>query len=161
MTTYLPMLQDPRIISLLHSYCPRLPIKAWPADIPSSALLALLFDESPDIRSWAQKQCVACEVAPIPMENFSPSHITLLKAACDAIASSRPLSDYLGDEYKVPWLQEVPDLWAGFAILLRFVPVELLRASRTFDFDIRHMIVGHLHDTGNRQHFHLLPFMRR
>lgn len=155
------MLQDPRIISLLHSYCPRLPIKAWPADIPSSALLALLFDESPDIRSWAQKQCVACEVAPIPMENFSPSHITLLKAACDAIASSRPLSDYLGDEYKVPWLQEVPDLWAGFAILLRFVPVELLRASRTFDFDIRHMIVGHLHDTGNRQHFHLLPFMRR
>ncbi|TBU62332.1 SEN1 N terminal-domain-containing protein [Dichomitus squalens] len=147
MATYLHMLEDSRIVGLLHKYCPRAPIKSWPSDIPPSGLLALLFDGPHDIRVWGQKQCISCEVAPIPMENFSPSHITVLKAVCESITSSRTLSDCLGDTYKVPWLQDLPAIWAGFTLFLRFVPVELFRASRTFDIDIRHMIVGHLHDT--------------
>ena len=160
MTTYLHMLEDSRIVSLLHKYCPRTPIKSWPSDIPPSGLLALLFDESVDIRAWGQKQCASCEVAPIPMEHFSPSHITVLKAVCESITSSRPLSDCLGDTYKVPWLQNAPGMWSSYTTLLRFVPVELFRASRTFEIDIRHLIVGHLHDTDKRQQFcHLLIAM--
>ncbi|KAI0754949.1 SEN1 N terminal-domain-containing protein [Daedaleopsis nitida] len=149
MTTYLQTLQDPRIITLIHSYCPRAPIKSWPTDIPPPLLLALLFDDTSEVRSWAQKQCALCEIAPIPMENFLPSHMTVLKAVSDAIASSRTLPDCFGDTYKLSFLQDSSATWTGFTTLLRFVPIELFRASRSFDFDIRHIIVGHLHDTGN------------
>ena len=153
MITYLEMLQDSRICALLNLYRPRGPLTSWPTDLPSPALLALLFDDSYEIRSWAQSQCALCEVAPIPMESFSSSHVTVLKAAADCISSSRPLRDSLGEAFKITWLQGTPPIWTGFTTLLRFVPIELLRSSRSFDLDVRHIIVGHLHDTRNRQPF--------
>lgn len=156
MTTYLPMLQDYRIVTLLHTYCPRSPIKSWPTDIPPPGILALLFDDSQEARSWAQKQCTLCDVAPIPMENFLSAHTTILKSVADAIASSRLLGDSFGQGYEVSFLQDYAVIWTSFTTLLRFVPIELFRSSRSFDLDVRRIVVGHLHDTGNRQLFHSL-----
>ena len=156
MTTYLHMLQDPRIVTLLHTYCPRSSIKSWPTDIPPTGILTLLFDDTTEVRAWAQKQCALCEVAPIPMENFLAAHISVLKSVADSIASSRPLSDCFGNEYKLPWLQDHSAIWTSFTTLLRFVPIELFRSSRSFDLDVRHIIVGHLHDTEKRQLFRYL-----
>ncbi|KAI0670809.1 SEN1 N terminal-domain-containing protein [Trametes maxima] len=148
--TYLPMLQDSRVVSLLHTFCPRTPIDNvdWP-QLPLPALLALLYDEVLEVRSWAQKQATLYKTAPIAMEKFSPAHLVVLKAAVDCLASSRPLGDCFGSDYKLSFVADVPSLWSSFASLLRFVPVELFRSSRTFDSDIRHMVIGHLHDTGN------------
>ncbi|KAI0632099.1 SEN1 N terminal-domain-containing protein [Trametes polyzona] len=148
--TYLSMLRDSRIVGLLHSYCPRSQPKSWPTDIPPPALLALLFDESPEVRSWAQKQSTLCEVAPIPTENFLPDHTTVLRAAVDSVTSARSLSDSLGPGYKLSLVSDVPSLWTGFTTHLRFVPVELLTASKSFDVDIRRIVMGHLHDTGEQ-----------
>ncbi|KAI8978689.1 SEN1 N terminal-domain-containing protein [Trametes punicea] len=147
--TYLEMLQDTRIITLLHSYCPRNPVKSWPDDIPPPALLALLFDENADVRSWAQKQTALYTVAPIPMENFLPGHSTVLKAATDCVASSRSLGQCFGPEYKISFLSEIASLWSSYTTLLRYVPVEFFRSSKSFDPDLRHIVIGHLHDTGN------------
>ncbi|OSD07245.1 hypothetical protein PYCCODRAFT_1381842 [Trametes coccinea BRFM310] len=147
--TYLHMLQDPRIIALLHIFYPQAPIKSWPNDIPPPGLLVLLFDDVREVRSWAQKQTTLCEVAPIPMENFSPAHSTVLKAATECISSVRALQEGFGVEYRLHFLTDTPSLWSSFATLLRFVPVELLRSSKLFDPDVRHIIIGHLHDTEN------------
>ncbi|KAI0648078.1 SEN1 N terminal-domain-containing protein [Trametes meyenii] len=148
--TYLPMLEDPRIIALLHTFCPRTPIDHvdWPR-LPSPALLALLFDEVSEVRSWAQKQATLYKTAPISMDTFSPAHLAVLKAATDCIESSRPLSECFGLDYQLSFVTDLPSLWSSFASLLRLVPVELFRSSRAFDLDIRHMVIGHLHDTGN------------
>ncbi|KAI0354940.1 hypothetical protein OH77DRAFT_1542922 [Trametes cingulata] len=148
-STYLDMLQDSRVVALLHAFCPRAPIKTWPNDIPPPTLMALLFDEVSDVRSWAQKQSTLCEIAPIPTENFLPAHSNVLKAAASAISSSRPLSDCFGTGYQLSFLADVPSLWSSFTTLLRFIPVELFRASKSFDLDVRHIVVGHLHDTEN------------
>ena len=145
------MLQDPRIVDLIHNYCPREPIKSWPTDFPPPALLTLMFDNAPDVYSWARRQCSLCQVYPIKMENFSPEHRQLLKAVSNSISSSRPLQECLDDGCKLSALQDITAVWTNYISLLRFVPVELLRSSRSFDVDIRHVIVGHLHDTGNRQ----------
>ena len=107
-------------------------------------------DETPEVRAWAQKQCALCEVAPIPMENFLSAHTSILKAVANSIASSRPLIDCLSAQYKFSVLQDPTAVWTSFTTLLRFVPIELFRSSKSFDLDIRHIIVGHLHDTGNR-----------
>ncbi|KAI0761963.1 SEN1 N terminal-domain-containing protein [Trametes elegans] len=147
--TYLHMLQDERIAALLHSFCPKAPVKSWPTDIPPPVLLALLFDETSEVRSWAQKQSTLCEVAPIPMENFVSAHSVILKAAVQSIASSSPLVQSLGEGFKLTFVADVPSLWSSFTTLLRFVPVELFRSSKTFEADIRHVVIGHLHDTGN------------
>ncbi|KAH9854663.1 SEN1 N terminal-domain-containing protein [Lenzites betulinus] len=149
--TYLHMLQDSRIVSLLNVFCPRSPVKVWPVDIPSPTLLALLFNSSPELRQWAQKQSTLCEIAPIPMENFLPSHSTVLKAAVDSIASSRPLGDCFGPDYKLSFVADIPYQWSGLTTLLRFTPVELFRSSKSFDSDIRRIVTGHLHDIG--EHF--------
>ncbi|KAI0720479.1 SEN1 N terminal-domain-containing protein [Cerioporus squamosus] len=149
MLTYLQMLEDDRIATLLHTYFPHAPVKSWPTDIPPPVLLALLFDDTAEVRSWAQKQCTLCEVAPTPMENFLPAHTTVLKAVATAIASSRPLRDCFASEYKLSLLQDQTTIWTSWTTLLRFVPIELFRSSRSFDLDLRHIIIGHLHDTGN------------
>ena len=151
LVSYLDMLQDSRIVDLIHNYYPREPVKSWPTDIPPSGLLALLFDHTPEVSSWARRQCQLCQVYPIPMENFSPGHMQILKAVSNSISLSQPMQDCLGSGYKLITLQDVPALWTSYTTLLRFVPIELLRSSRSFDLDIRHVIVGHLHDVGNRQ----------
>lgn len=153
--TYLHMLQDLRIVALLHAFCPLSPVKSWPTDIPSPVLLALLFDAKPEVRAWAQKQSTLCEIAPIPTENFLPAHTTVLKAAVDSLASSRPLSDSFGSGYKLSFVADIPTLWSSLTTLLRFIPVEMFRSSKSFDLDVRRIVIGHLHDIGERQ---LFPF---
>ncbi|KAI0335924.1 hypothetical protein GY45DRAFT_1316694 [Cubamyces sp. BRFM 1775] len=147
--TYLHMLQDTRIIALLHLFCPRDLVKTWPSDIPPPVLLALAFDDVSEVRSWAQKQTTICEVAPIPMENFLPAHSMVLKAATECIASSRSMGECLGSEYKLAFVTDVPSRWSSYTTLLRFIPIELFRSSKSFDLDVRHIVIGHLHDTGN------------
>ncbi|TFK91118.1 hypothetical protein K466DRAFT_515953 [Polyporus arcularius HHB13444] len=149
MLTYLQMLEDDRVVKLLHAYLPPAPVKSWPTDIPPPVLLALLFDDIAEVRSWAQKQCTLCEVAPTPMENFLPAHTTILKAVATSISSSRPLRDCLTGEYQLSLLQDQPSIWTSWTTLLRFVPIELFRSSRSFELDLRHIVIGHLHDTGN------------
>ncbi len=156
MLTYLQMLEDDRVVKLLHAYLPLAPVKSWPTDIPPPVLLALLFDDIAEVRSWAQKQCTLCEVAPTPMENFLPAHTTILKAVATSISSSRPLRDCLTGEYQLSLLQDQPSIWTSWTTLLRFVPIELFRSSRSFELDLRHIVIGHLHDTGNRQPFRYL-----
>ncbi|KAI0822260.1 SEN1 N terminal-domain-containing protein [Trametes gibbosa] len=154
--TYLHMLQDSRVTSILHAFCPRALVEAWPTDIPPSTLLALLFDSSFELRQWAQKQCKLYEVAPISTENFLLSHSTVLKAVLDSIESSRSLGDCFGPAYKVSFVTDIPSQWAGLTTLLRFTPVELFRSSKSFGLDIRHIVTGHLHDTGE----HLIDVLK-
>ena len=85
------------------------------------------------------------------MENFLPAHSMVLKAATECIASSRSISDCLGSEFKLAFVTDVPALWSSYTTLLRFIPIELFRSSKSFDLDVRHIVIGHLHDTGNRQ----------
>lgn len=92
------------------------------------------------------------------MENFLPAHTAVLKAASDSIASSRPLSDSFGPDYKLPFVADIPSQWSSLTTLLRFIPVELFRSSKSFDLDVRRIVIGHLHDIGERQLF-LLNFI--
>ncbi|KAH9922778.1 SEN1 N terminal-domain-containing protein [Epithele typhae] len=140
------MLQDSRIIALIHTYCPREVLQNWPSDVPPAGLLALLFAEAPQIHDWARKQSLHCQVQPMPAENFLSGHTDLLKMVSESLVSSRPLSDCFGGEYKFTSLQEQSSVWASYVTLIRFAPPKFLSENET-GVDIRHVIVGHLHNT--------------
>ncbi|OBZ71656.1 hypothetical protein A0H81_08324 [Grifola frondosa] len=151
----LHMMRDTRIIKIIHSYLPKDPITSWPKDYPPVGLLLLLVDQAEELRYWAQKQASFYKVAPVPMEHFLPMHVTVLEVVTNAVTGGLQAS---GGDLKVLEGQIAKDpaaLWSGYCVILRFVPLELFRPSKSFNFDIRHVILGHLHDTGNRQPFSL------
>ncbi|KAF7365221.1 hypothetical protein MVEN_00393700 [Mycena venus] len=136
----LTILQDPRIMSIIHTDPPTAPIDDWPADPIPPGLLILLMDEEPRVRKWAEKQASRSRVIPIPKEKFSPSHVEALGAvikALDPVAISETPFSFSRDPHL---------LWSGFWTILQGLPVEYLQTGIIY-----RAVKGHLHDTGPRK----------
>ncbi|KAJ6508793.1 SEN1 N terminal-domain-containing protein [Mycena sanguinolenta] len=139
----LTILQDPRILSIIHSE----PLTAphnWPSDPVPPGLLVLLLDEGSGVREWAEKQVSRSKVKPIAKDKFLPSHVTALDAVLKALDQS---------ETPFSFAKDPRVLWSGFRTVLNLVPVEDLRTGAIY-----RAVKGHLHDTGSHFEYILLCF---
>ncbi|KAJ7784568.1 SEN1 N terminal-domain-containing protein [Mycena metata] len=141
----LTILQDHRILSIIHSAPPTSSIDSWPSDPIPPGILILLADEASGVRSWAEKQ--AARSAPLSKDTFSPSHLTALEAVVGTLdpasASGTPFS----------FAKNPHDLWWGFSTMLRWVPVEDLKTGAIY-----RVVQRHLHDTGSHFEYILRCF---
>ncbi|KAJ6559197.1 SEN1 N terminal-domain-containing protein [Mycena vulgaris] len=137
----LTILQDPQIMSIIHSDPPTEPIDGWPSDPLPPGILMLLVDERPEVRKWAERQAAQCKVVPMSRDRFSASHVTALEAVVKALD---PVS--LADRTlptRFPFATDPHGLWSGFWSVLKLVPVEYLQTGIIY-----RVVNGHLHDTG-------------
>ncbi|KAJ7250875.1 SEN1 N terminal-domain-containing protein [Mycena haematopus] len=143
----LTILQDPRILSIIHSEPLAAPVDNWPSDPISPGLLVLLLDEAPVVKEWAEKQALRSRVIPMAKETFLPSHV----AALDAILKA--LDPMSMPETPFSFSRDPRVLWSGFWTVLSLVPVEYLRTGTVY-----RAVKGHLHDTGSHFEYILLCF---
>lgn len=47
--------------------------------------------------------------------------------------------------------QDRSQFWDGLTTLLQLIPMDYLVATPNIRVDVRHLVLGHLHDTGDRQ----------
>ncbi|KAJ7935638.1 hypothetical protein B0H13DRAFT_1854272 [Mycena leptocephala] len=138
----LTILQDARIMSIIHSDPPSASIDSWPSDPIPPGILILLMDEESEVRKWAENQVSLSRVIPIPQDRFSPSHIIAFDAAIKALdpvpVSAAPFS----------FARDQQILWSGFWTVLKLVPVEYLQTGIIY-----RAVKAHLHDIGPLQIF--------
>ncbi|KAL6302769.1 SEN1 N terminal-domain-containing protein [Sparassis latifolia] len=149
MFSNLRIFQDTRILSVIHSHVPSTPISSWPADIPPPGLIFLRVDKMPEARRWAEQQLTMYKASPMAVKHFLPTYITVLATVIEAVMSGPPFSAVDGKNLSLQLAQDPDILWSGFPTILRFVPVEYLRFSQSMLFDLRHVVAGHIHDTGS------------
>lgn len=167
MVCNLDILQDARIISIIHVYPPSDSLPGWPTDPPPPGILILTVDENAEVRRWAKSQLSRCKTVPIPKEKFVGAYSIAMDAIAHA-ASSRTQIDSPHNSAIIvdmlrsttimasssfgsfPYATNPVDLWSGFYAFLRLVPSELLTSSPHHNVDLRRLVTGHLHDTGLR-----------
>lgn len=142
----LRILRDPGAAKIIHSCIPDVPISSWPIDFPPPGLFLMLIDGHPGVRNWAQQQISLCKQTPIPKGHFSPMHRRILKSVTDVVMSAQAANE-IQHEYPMSFVSDASLMWSGYCMVLRYVPVEFFH---TGNLDLRHVVVGHLHDTGPR-----------
>ncbi|KAF7346319.1 hypothetical protein MSAN_01859600 [Mycena sanguinolenta] len=142
----LTILQDPRILSIIHNEPLAVPDN-WPSDPIAPGLFVLLLDEGLGVREWAEKQVSRSKVKPIAKDKFLPSHVAALDAVLKALD---PVSI---SETPFSFARDPRVLWSGFWTVLNLVPVEYLRTGAIY-----RAVKGHLHDTGSHFEYILLCF---
>ena len=148
-------LRNPTVMQIIQSYVPTKPIGDWPLDSPPVALFLLLMDEKIEVRSWAYKQITTYTTTPMPSEQFLTAYEEVLSAATHAVTSLSPNSTLApwSDGFTFP--NDPTTLWPGYCTMIRFVPVQWLQPNKSFNIDLRKVIIAHLSDTGNRESLYL------
>jgi senataxin len=169
MVCNLDILQDTRILSIIHAYPPSDSLPGWPSDPPPAGILILTVDENAEVRQWAKNQISKCKIVPIPKEKLVGAYSIAMDAVAHAVSSrtqvsnshiSATMADGLGRTLATKagalgsfsYATDPVDLWSGFSAFLRLVPPELLTSSSHHNTDLRRLVTGHLHDTGPRQY---------
>ncbi|KAF5338959.1 hypothetical protein D9611_008720 [Ephemerocybe angulata] len=149
--------RDSRIQALFHNYTPTRTLFDWPPKRPPPpGILLLLMGKSQAVRDWARKQCLSSELALMSSGQFTESYAQALLTMAAVVNSPTYTSTeglLLSDDPAV--------VWSAFGTMLRVVPVEKLMSSTAQSIDLRHIVTGHLHDTGSHfidvlRSFHLL-----
>lgn len=141
---------DARIQTLFSHCIPARIVSDWPMRSPPPGLLMLHMGQSKTLRDWARKQTLSCEVGLLAPHQFTESYSLSLLAMASVITSPA----YASPE-SLLLSTEPPVVWAAFGTMLRLVPVENLMPSRMQTIDLRHIVSGHLHDTGSRKYQHI------
>lgn len=144
---------DPAIQTALQLGLSR--VDSFPKDIVPPGVLLLLFHKDPVIRQKAQSLASQATVVPIPKEQFVGMYKDVLVSIVDRLsfdALPNPQARFPAFEFS----PDRRDLWQGLQILLRHVHPELLK-SKEISIDIRHVVVGHLHDSGAGMLFPFIP----
>ncbi|KAJ7109726.1 SEN1 N terminal-domain-containing protein [Mycena crocata] len=133
----LTILQDPKILSIIHSELPMIVIDDWPTETLPPGILLLLADEQLAVRQWAERQTSQCKTIPIPRDRFFPSHVKALEDLVEALDPSTHT------QTRFPLCKDRDILWLGFWTALKTVPVEYLQTGLIY-----RIVNGHLHDVG-------------
>ncbi|KAH9950533.1 SEN1 N terminal-domain-containing protein [Amylocystis lapponica] len=145
----LHILQDPRILKIIHSSPPGALISRWPTDIPPAGLFFLLLDARLESRNWARQQLASYKSTPLSKDHFLSTYITVLQTVTKLVMPESSVNPGVVDILaRFTFVQDVATLWSGYCAMLRFVPVEFLRTGKSIGIDLRHVVIGHLHDTG-------------
>lgn len=130
-------------------------VDSFPKDVVPPGVLLLLFHQDPVIRQKAQSIASKATVVPIPKEQFVGMYKDVLVSIVDRLS----FDALPNPQTRFPAFEFSParrDLWQGLQVLLRHVHPDLLK-SKESSFDIRRVVVGHLHDSGGGM---LCPFIR-
>lgn len=168
MVSNLDILQDTRILSIIHTYPLSDSLPGWPTDPPPPGILILTMDEKAEVQQWAKSIISNCRVVPIPKEKFVGAYSIAMDAVAHAISTgtqtrnnSAMVTSSLNSTIimapgifrNFPYSRDSANLWSGFCAFLRLVPPEMLTSNAHHNVDLRRLVTGHLHDTGPRQYF--------
>ncbi|CCM01866.1 uncharacterized protein FIBRA_03937 [Fibroporia radiculosa] len=145
--TNLRIMGDPSVVNVLHTFPPNTSITEWPSDCPPPGLFYALLAEQPEVRAWAESQISSYQLTPMPAKGFLREHRAILESV-SKVVSTRTTSGAAGGETPFPLVDEANILWSNFLLILRLIPVPFLRPGKSYDLDIRHLVIGHLHDSG-------------
>lgn len=143
----LDILLDSRVLSIIAAYTPPSEFTSWPPDPPPPGLFYLSLHQSPSTRRWAELQIMRCRNTPMSSETFVGSYLTAFGAVMDVLTKSKP-APTLSSGPTFPFSQDTASIWSGFVPILRLLPRECLRQGGRSSVDLRHVVAGHLHDTG-------------
>ncbi|EPQ54489.1 hypothetical protein GLOTRDRAFT_42828 [Gloeophyllum trabeum ATCC 11539] len=163
----LAVFQDKRVQPLVMAKVPPAPILDWPPRVPPAGLLLLALCDRQNARTWARCQLQRYRVAPISSDRFIGSHEKIVYPIIAAVASTGHVdappspasltrvsldsnSGNAGAAITFAFAEDADALWAGFAVVMRYLPAHVMHPSILCNIDIRHIIIGHLHDTGSR-----------
>ncbi|KZT12026.1 uncharacterized protein LAESUDRAFT_691154 [Laetiporus sulphureus 93-53] len=143
----LQIMRDERILKLLHTACPTECFRSWPDDYPPPGLFYALLADDACLREWALQQVQRCTTTPMLKESFSTPYLSALEDVARTISGQTV--QYKGHHVPMAFSQDTSILWTSFALILRLIPVEYLRPGHSSSPDVRHLVLGHLHDTGD------------
>ena len=136
---------DPAIQTALQGGLYRL--DSWPKDslVPPGVLL-LLFHKDLAIRQWSQSVASKATVVPVPKEQFVGMYNDVLTSIIDLLSFDM-LSNLQSRFATFAFSTDKRDIWQALQVFLRQVHPDLLKSKQN-SIDIRHVVVGHLHDSG-------------
>ncbi|KAG6910679.1 hypothetical protein DXG01_008723 [Tephrocybe rancida] len=135
--------KDPRIQSVINDRPPPEPLPRWPKDPLPPGMLILLMHDKADVRRWAEAHASQCTAVPMPEDDFIGVYLDVVEII------GRHLTDQALDiNLSLSFATKPSDLWAGFRIALRQLPVNALGSTSRQYSDFRGIIARHLYDTG-------------
>lgn len=150
---------DSRVQNLLNTCPPRTIAPDWPSSPrypPPPGMLGLLMAKSPTLRDWARNQSFTSKPTCMSLAQFTESYTSALLAMA-AVVNSPSYSTtgalILSDDPAA--------VWAAFGTMLQMIPVEHLTSNRLQSIDLRHIVAGHLHDTGTRKYTICLSWFQK
>ncbi|PCH40128.1 helicase sen1 [Wolfiporia cocos MD-104 SS10] len=141
----LHILQDTRILEVLHARTPTSPISSWPADYPPPGLLHCLLHRDASVREWACTQIAHCTASPMHKNDFLPPYRNALETIASMVLSRA--DDPATASNAIPYTRDMSAKWSAYNHVLQFVPEAYFRPSAAFGLDLRQIVIGHLHDT--------------
>jgi len=135
---------DPAIQTALQGGLYRL--DSWPKELVPPGVLLLLFHKDPAIRQWSQSLASKTTVVPVPKEQFVGMYKDVLTSIIDLLSFDM-LSDLQSRFSTFAFSTDKRDVWQALQVFLRHVHPDLLKNKQN-SIDIRHVVVGHLHDSG-------------
>jgi len=145
---------DPNAFSILRQLALSGYVGDWPKDHPAPGLFILLMDSNDKIREWAQSHARYYAVTPMPNDKFTGAYINALEVIGRAMqmpkdTSATHLAAQSPELAPFSFTPGLLQLWIGFRLFLRFVPIERLKASHQ-QISLWRIVLGHLHDNGPR-----------
>ncbi|KAF8630856.1 hypothetical protein AX17_005215 [Amanita inopinata Kibby_2008] len=119
----------------------------WPKDTVPPGILLLLFHKDSGVRQWARNQASKGTMVPLPKDRFVGMYKEVVRLAV-YLVSPHASSASQAHPPAPTFSTDSKELWEGFYLLLRHVPMELLKGSNQNLADLRQVVVGHLHDVG-------------
>ena len=141
---------DARVQLIFQSFPPKIVFTHWPTSIIQPGMLVLLMEETSTTRKWASAQASRF-LSPLLATNFTDGHVHALEAIVHALVS-RELPNLMSKNMPFRFAENIIDLWVGFNIALRFIPVEYLSYHDKCKVDVRRLVSGHLSDTDIREY---------
>jgi len=148
--------QDARIQEIINKFPPEDCLPSWPSDPMPPAMMVLLLHQNPKVRSWASKQSGKCTVVPMPKGEFVRGY----QIAVDIVVrgftrSSGNAVNMTGNGTgSIPLSEDPVVLWTGLREFIHLIHPQHLTFV-TSGSDLRHVVTGHLHDSGPNTGAHL------
>lgn len=142
------ILRNRSLCQWLNTGPPKLPLHEWPADPPAPGLMQLLVSLNPLLSRWAQTILSRCSKLPMSLFQFGGQYASVMTTIEESFSTYARIEQAAGKEDKQGG--DRVQFWNGLTTLLQIMPAERLCATSQCSVDVRHLIIGHLHDTGTR-----------
>ncbi|KAF5369282.1 hypothetical protein D9758_002689 [Tetrapyrgos nigripes] len=145
--------RDARIQAIINQSPPKDCLPSWPPDPVPPALMALLFHQDAAVRSWASKQAAKCTIVPMLKDDLLRAY----QASIDiVIRAFTPNSMAAMNVQTIPFTKDPALLWGSLYEFIRLLHPQHLTFV-TSGSDLRHVITGHLHDSGPDGGWYFIP----
>jgi senataxin len=141
---------DPGILSVINSSLSTTSLPGWPRDPLPSGMFVLLLSDNLSVRQWAVNQALKCTTVPMSNDLFVGSYLQAIEVVGRAMTLSETTRSADPSLCHFSLARDPCDLWSGFSVVLRHIPVDALASDAQQPVSFRRIVTGHLHDTGPR-----------